>query len=264
VTEPSIGVFDSGVGGLSVLRALRATLPGANFRYVADSSHAPYGERSDRYVIERALRIARELHRQGATLLVVACNTATAVAVDTLRAAWPDMPIVGIEPGIKPALARTLNRRVGVMATRATLASERFASLLRTQCSDSTVQVHLRACDGLASAIETGELDSAEVRSAVEQHCKALRAHDVDTVVLGCTHYPFAAHQIQAAMGASVVLIDTSAAVAREVARRWQSAATGRGKLTLQTTGDASLLQAIASRWLGADHAGRTSTLHID
>ncbi len=264
MTEPSIGVFDSGVGGLSVLRALSATLPGANFRYVADSAHAPYGERSDGYVIERALCITSELRNQGATLLVVACNTATAVAVDALRATWPDMPIVGIEPGIKPALAVTRNGRVGVMATRATLASERFARLLHGQCSDSKAHVHVQACDGLAAAIESGDLESAAVRSAVEQHCQALRAQDVDTVVLGCTHYPFVAHHIQAAMGESVVLVDTGAAVAREVARRWQGAAPGRGTLTLQTTGEANMLRAIASRWLGADQARRTSSLHLD
>jgi len=264
MNEPSIGVFDSGVGGLSVLREMRSRLPRASFRYVADSAHAPYGERSDGHVIERTLRIAYELRAQGATLLVVACNTATAVAIDALRATWPDMPIVGIEPGIKPALALTRNGRIGVMATRATLASERFATLLRTQCGQSTVHVHLQACDGLAAAIESGDLDSAAVRSAVEQHCSALRAHDVDTVVLGCTHYPFAAHHIRASMGASVVLVDTGAAVAREVERRWQGDAISGATLSLQTTGDASALQDTARDWLGADQTRITSTLHLD
>ncbi len=264
MNKPSIGVFDSGVGGLSVLRALRGALPGATFRYVADSAHAPYGERSDAYVIERSLRIARELRSQGAGLLVVACNTATAAAVETLRATWPDLPIVGIEPGIKPALARTRSGRIGVMATRATLASERFAALLRAQCGDTKVQVHLQACDGLAAAIETGDIESAAVRSAVERHCMALCERDVDTVVLGCTHYPFAAHHIQAAMGPSVALVDTSAAVAREVARRWQREASSGATLSLQTTGEASVLQAIASRWLGADQARNTSSLYLE
>lgn len=264
MTESSIGVFDSGVGGLSVLRVLRSTLPGTAFRYVADSAHAPYGERSDAYVIERALRITRELRAQGTTLLVVACNTATAVAVDTLRATWPDMPIIGIEPGIKPALALTRSGRVGVMATRATLGSERFANLLRAQCSQSDVHVHLQPCDGLAAAIESGDLDSAAVRSAVMRYCDALRAHNVDTVVLGCTHYPFAAHHIQAALGESVQLVDTGAAVAREVARRWQAEPTSSAALTLQTTGNASTLQDIANRWLGADEAKNTSTLRLD
>ncbi len=264
MNQPSIGVFDSGVGGLSVLRELRSALPGAAFRYVADSAHAPYGERSDGCVTERALRIARELRNQGATLLVVACNTATAVAVNTLRATWPDVPVVGIEPGIKPALALTRSGRVGVMATRATLASTRFAALLRAQCGDSKVNVHLQACDGLAAAIETGDLDSAAVRSAVERHCTALRERDVDTVVLGCTHYPFAAHHIRAAMGTSVTLVDTGAAVAREVVRRWKGEATSCAALTLQTTGEASVLRAMASRWLGAYQAVSTSRLHLD
>ena len=264
MNEPNIGVFDSGVGGLSVLRQLQRALPRATFRYVADSAHAPYGERSDALVIERALRIVRALRSQGATLLVVACNTATAVAIDTLRATWPDMPIVGIEPGIKPALALTRSGRVGVMATRATLASARFAALLRVQCGESKVNVHLQACDGLAAAIESGDLDSTAVRSAVERHCNALRECDVDTVVLGCTHYPFAAHHILEAMGPSVVLVDTGAAVAREVKRRWPGEANPSPTLSLQTTGDAGLLQAIASRWLGADQAKSTSTLRLE
>lgn len=260
MNEPSIGVFDSGVGGLSVLRGLRSALPGTTFRYVADTAHAPYGERSDGYVTERPLRIARELRSQGATLLVVACNTAIAVAVDTLRATWPDMPIVGIEP----ALALTRSGRVGVMATRATLASARFSALLRVQCGESKVNVHLQACDGLAAAIESGDLDSAAVRSAVERHCNALRERDVDTVVLGCTHYPFAAHHIQVAMGTSVAMVDTGAAVAREVARRWKGEATSGARLTLQTTGEARMLQAVASRWLGARQARSTSGLHLN
>ena len=259
INEPSIGVFDSGVGGLSVLRALRSALPGATFRYVADSAHAPYGERSNAYVIERSLCIARELRAQGVTLLVVACNTATAAAVDTLRATWPDMPIVGIEPGIKPALALTRNGRIGVMATRATLASERFAALLRAQCSAAGVQVqvqvhiHLQACDGLAAAIERGDPDAADVRTNVALHAGALRAQGVDTVVLGCTHYPLAGHHIQAALGESVRLVDTGAAVAREVLRCWQGSPSTQPALHLQTTGDASAFGAIARRWLGAD-----------
>lgn len=264
MTEPSIGVFDSGVGGLSVLRALRSCLPGTAFRYVADSAHAPYGERSDAYIVERTLRIACELRAQGAELLVLACNTATAVAVDALRATWPDMPTVGIEPGIKPALALTQCGRVGVMATRATLASERFATLLRAQCSHSTVQVYLQACDGLAAAIESGDLDSTTVRAAIDRHCNALRALRVDTVVLGCTHYPFVAHHIQAAMGMSVQLVDTSAAVAREVVRRWRGESTPNAPLILQTSGDAGTLNDIATRWLGADQARSISTSRLE
>ena len=130
---PRIGVFDSGVGGLSVLRALHRYLPRATLLYAADSGHAPYGERDAAYVIARSRAMTAHLLSQGAQLLVVACNTATAAAIDTLRADHPALPIVGVEPGIKPAIALTRNRRVGVMATHATLASERFRRLVATQ-----------------------------------------------------------------------------------------------------------------------------------
>ena len=246
-----IGVFDSGVGGLSVLRALLDALPGAPFRYVADAAHAPYGERSDAFVIERSLHMARHLQAHGAALLVVACNTATAAAVEALRSALPDMPIVGVEPGIKPALAITRNGRIGVMATRATLASERFAALVRTQCGAAPVAVHLQACDGLAAAIERGDTDAPEVQALVLAHCRALSNRGVDTVVLGCTHYPFVTQRIQAAFGASVRLVDTGAAVARQAARLWKQAPITEAVLILQSTGDAGALQHIARVWLG-------------
>ena len=246
-----IGVFDSGVGGLSVLRALRCALPGAAFRYVADSGHGPYGERSDAFVIERSLYLAHHLLAHGAGLLVVACNTATAAAVEALRSALPDMPIVGVEPGVKPALAITRNGRIGVMATRATLASERFAALVRAQCGASPVAVHLQACDGLAAAIERGDIDAPEVRALVKSHCRVLSLRGVDTVVLGCTHYPLVAPQIQAEFGESVRLVDTGTAVARQAARLWKQPPLPEPALILQTTGDAAALQHTARRWLG-------------
>ena len=246
-----VGVFDSGVGGLSVLRALRDALPGTAFHYLADSAHAPYGERSDAFVIGRSLRLAHHLQAHGAGLLVVACNTATAAAVEALRSAFPEMPIVGVEPGIKPALAITRNGRVGVMATRATLASERFVALVRAQCGASPVTVHLQACDGLAAAIERGDTDAPDVRALIDSHCQALSSRGVDTVVLGCTHYPFVAQHIQAALGDSVRLVDTGMAVARQTARLWKQTPLPEPSLILQTTGDAAALHHIARRWLG-------------
>jgi glutamate racemase len=251
---PRIGVFDSGLGGLSVLRALREVLPGALLHYVADSAHAPYGERDDAFVIERSLRIAAHLIDHGAQLIVVACNTATALAVAALRDRWPALPIVGIEPGLKPALAATRNGRIGVMATRKTLASPRFAALLARQPSAN--RFHLQACDGLAAAIETGRIDGPEVIGLVERHGAPLHEAGVDTVVLGCTHYAFVEPAIRDVLGQGVVVIDTAQAVARRTAALagpLMDAAVASGATVttrLETTADAAHLRTVATAWL--------------
>ncbi len=250
-----VGVFDSGVGGLSVLRALREHLPGAALHYVADAGHAPYGERSDEHVVTRSRRVASHLIDGGAQFIVIACNTATAVAGQLLREAWPQTPIVGVEPGIKPALLATRNGRIGVMATRATLGSEKFRRLAAALATGEAL--HLRACDGLAAAIESGQFNNPEVLALVETHCAPLRERGVDTVVLGCTHYTFIRRQIQAAMGDAVQIIDTAEAVARHAAHSVRKTRPDAGNtpgqtplLTLQTTGDAALFQRFASTWL--------------
>ena len=247
-----IGVFDSGVGGLSVLRELREQLPTAALHYIADTAHAPYGERSDAYVIGRSRWLTTQLLDAGAAVIVVACNTATAAAIQVLRASWPNVPIVGIEPGLKPALAATRNGRVGVMATRGTLASNRFAQLVEQLGRGHSI--HLRACDGLAAAIEHGRLDDAQLVELIEQHCAPLREAQIDTVVLGCTHYAFVRHHIQAALGAHIEIIDTAAAVARHTASIASASPTKTGELVLQATGDTARLQRFVSAWLGSEH----------
>lgn len=249
---PRIGIFDSGVGGLSVLRALHGQLPGVHFHYVADSGHAPYGERSDRHVLLRSQRIAQHLFDQGSSVLVIACNTATAVAAASLRDAWPGRPIVGVEPGLKPALGLTRNGRVGVMATAATLRSAKFARLMATHAPGR--QVHPQPCPGLAAAIERGQLDDdAKLLALIERFCRPLRDAQVDTVVLGCTHYPFVREHIQAALGPHVQIVDTADAVARHAAAQFRqshgSAAEG-GSVTLETSGEPEALRRIAERWL--------------
>lgn len=254
--SPRIGIFDSGVGGLSVLRELRREWPGARLHYLADSGHAPYGERSDAHVLARSFAVASHLAGGGASIVVIACNTATAIAARALRDDWPQMPIVGVEPGIKPALAATRNGRVGVMATRGTLGSEKFKRLLNTLAPREPLCLH--ACDGLAAAIEQGFPGAAAVRLLVDRHCKPLRDAGVDTVVLGCTHYALAREQIQAALGTSVHIIDTAAAVARHAAKvareTWSSRTVSdeetKPSLLLQTTGNAEQLGRIASAWL--------------
>ncbi|WP_325479186.1 glutamate racemase [Piscinibacter sp.] len=250
---PCVGVFDSGVGGLSVLRSLRIQMPQAPLMYVADSGHAPYGERGDAYVVARSHAIASHLVAQGAVGLVIACNTATAAAVRHLRRAWPSLPVIGVEPGLKPAAALTRNGRVGVMATPGTLASERFAALVRAQPAGLTV--FAQPCPGLADLIEEGDLHAPALRSAIAEHTSALRAAGVDTVVLGCTHYAFAIRQIEEAMGPGVRIVDTADAVARHAARQLGGLLNEAAPNTvrLQTTGKAQRLRDITSAWLPFD-----------
>lgn len=248
---PSIGVFDSGLGGLSVLRALREQLPGVPLLYLADSAHAPYGDRSTEFLTERSLAIGQYLMDQGAGLLVVACNTATTQAVAALRARWPELPIVGVEPGVKPAAAATRNGRIGVLATTATVRSERFKHLVSSYAAG--LQVVAQACPGLVERIEQGDLNSPALRELVEGYCEPLRQAEVDTVVLGCTHYPFIRPLFQQALGSQVLIVDTEAAIARQAARRWSGLApeTPGGPLRLCTTGSVELMARFAATCLG-------------
>ncbi len=251
---PLVGVFDSGVGGLSVLKALHSELPAHDLLYVADSAHAPYGERTDDYISQRTHRIASHLLAEGASLLVIACNTATAVAVASLRERWPQVPIVAVEPGVKPAVALTRNGRIGVMATPATLRSEKFKHLLSAH--GAGLSVHLQPCPGLAGQIEQGIHDDPALLRLIDQFTAPLKDDQVDTVVLGCTHYPFVHAQIQQALGNEVTLVDTAEAVARQAARLLGSAGVAPGssrRVTLQTTGDPARLEELAGRWLPFD-----------
>lgn len=253
-TRLRIGVFDSGVGGLSVLQAVHRQLPEADLHYVADSGHAPYGERGDAHVLARSQRIAEHLFAQGADALVIACNTATAAAAAALRAAWPQHPLIGVEPGIKLAVERHPLGRIGVMATGGTLRSEKFQSLLTRFGVGRAIE--LRACTGLAAAIEAGELDDPALVALVQAHCAPLQAAGVDSVVLGCTHYVFVRHHIEAAMGPGVAIIDTAEAVARHVRTRCiglRAPATGRrdaASVLIETTGDVARMRRIARHWL--------------
>jgi glutamate racemase len=263
VTPPGVlrvGVFDSGVGGLSVLRSLRKELPEAALLYVADSGHAPYGEKGESFVVGRSQHIAQFLVKaQGCDMLVVACNTATAAAVHALRATYPELPIVGIEPGVKPAVSRTRNGRIGVMATEGTLKSQKFGQLVEQHRQGK--QIVAQACPGLASAIEQGDLNSAEVRACVQRHCAVLKEADVDTIVLGCTHYPFVADLVAQVMGAGVDIVDTSDAVARQAARL-AGQCQGQGQPALPSTqlwssGAPERLTQVAHAWLQLDVLAR-------
>lgn len=222
-----IGVFDSGVGGLSVLRALHRRLPSAPMVYVGDVSHAPYGERPVAEVLERCERIVGYLQECGARIIVVACNTATVTGISQLRQQWPTLTFVGVEPGIKPAAAHSRSRRIGVMTTPTTATSERLRQLITDHAAGALV--HVVPCPGLAAAIERGATHGPELLDVLRPCCDRVREADVDTLVLGCTHYPFVADTIRSLLGEGITLIDTASAIAERVASLWQTpeAATG-------------------------------------
>jgi glutamate racemase len=223
MTAAAIGVFDSGVGGLSVLKHIRAQLPHHALLYVADSGHVPYGDKTPDYIRERSLALTRFLLGEGAAAVVIACNTATAAAAATLRARF-DVPIIGMEPAVKPAVAASRSGVVGVLATVGTLESAKFAALLEQYAGD--VEIVTQACPGLVEQVEAGELDSAATRELLERYTQPLLARGADTLVLGCTHYPFLRPSIASIVGPRVTLIDTGEAVARQVVRRLPSAVT--------------------------------------
>jgi glutamate racemase len=244
-----IGVFDSGVGGFTVLRELHALLPTAPLRYLADTAYAPYGNRSPEEIRARSIAITEHLVERGATLIVVACNTATAHAIEALRARWPALPFVGTEPGIKPAVVATRNGRIGLLATPATAASARLRALIERHAGGREIVV--QGCAGIVDRIERGDLDSAELRALVNLYCEPLRRAGVDTALLGCTHYPLIEPLWQAALGPNVELLRIETAVARRAAGLWTPMADEEPTLDIETSGDPALLNAWVTGVLG-------------
>lgn len=218
--QHTIGVFDSGVGGLSVLHHIRRTLPHAHLIYVADSGHVPYGDKSPDYITRRSHALTEFLISQDAHAIVIACNTATAAAVASLRAQF-SLPIVGMEPAVKPAVAATHHGVVGVLATVGTLESARFAALLGKYAG--AVNIITQGCPGLVEQVEAGELDSPATRDLLASYALPLLARGADTLILGCTHYPFLAPLLRQIVGENIALIDTGEAVARHLKLRIQT-----------------------------------------
>jgi glutamate racemase len=275
---PHIGLFDSGIGGLSVLRALRRQLPAARCSYVADTAFTPWGDRPAGWVVARCQQLSAWLidppGGAGADLVLVACNTGTTQAIATLRARWPGVPFVGVEPGIKPAVAASHNRRVALLATTGTLGSARLRQLVDHHADDARVMQ--LPCPGLAEAIERAanpddQRASAALAAQLDTIAAQLRAADVDTVVLGCTHYPLVADALGHRLGPAVRLIDTADAVLRRVQSLLAPSPAGHAgdldlaprttggiaqaaaaPLRLLATGDVSSLQQAASCWLAA------------
>ncbi len=257
-----IGVFDSGVGGLSVLRHIAALLPAEQLLYFADSAYAPYGDKTEAEVAGRSLAIADFLVARGAKALVVACNTATIAAIRVLREAYPQLPIVGVEPGLKPGAAASRNGKVAVMATDRALAGEKFQLLHQQLSQTSAAQFLLRGCTGLADQIEFGQLDSSETTAMLRGFILPLLEQGADTLVLGCTHYPLVRPAIEAilaeANASHVILVDTGDAVARQLQRLLGAAnllapAASTGHIHAFTTASAPRLAASFQTLLGLD-----------
>lgn len=215
-----IGVFDSGVGGLSVLREIRRELPGEDLLYVADSGFAPYGDRPRDFITARAETIVEFFIGERVKAIVIACNTATVVAIQTLRSRYP-IAMVAIEPAVKPATEITRSGVIGVLATSQTLASERFSRLVESY--GKGVEILLQPCPGLMEQVEKGELDGVGTKALVTRYVSSLLDQGADTIVLGCTHYPFLLPVISAVAGPTVSIVDPSVAVARELHRRLRS-----------------------------------------
>jgi len=250
VSTGPIGVFDSGVGGLGVLAEIRALLPHEDLVYVADQAFAPYGERDLSSVRQRAFAIVGYLIDAGATMVVVACNSASAAALRELRERFPGTVFVGMEPAVKPAVGATKHGTIGVLATDATFQGELFASVVDRHARN--VAVVARACPGLAAAIE----DGTDAEGLVRQYTTDVVGRGADTIVLGCTHYSFVSDRIRAVAGEGVRVIDPAPAVARQVARlRGDGDAIRDGSTAYFTTGDANRFSDQIRRLMGTAQA---------
>lgn len=212
-----IGVFDSGLGGLSVVRAIVELMPAESLLYVADTAHCPYGVRSVDYLRERALHISAWLQGEGAKAIVVACNTATVATIATLRENFA-LPIIGIEPAIRPAAANTRSGVIGVLATATTLGSAHLAALIERHTEYH--EVVTSACPGWVEAVEAGDLDSAATQALVRASVQPLLDAGADTLVLGCTHFPFLRPLIEAVAGPGIHILETGLPVARQLQRQ--------------------------------------------
>lgn len=249
-----IGVFDSGVGGLSVLRAMRHLMPAENVIFFGDQGHVPYGPRPLEEVRAFSEGITRWLLDEGAKLIVVACNTASAAALKHLRETFPDVKFVGMEPAVKPAAEWTRSRVVGVLATPATFQGALYASVVERFASG--VEILQNTCPGLVQEIERGNLEGEETRRILESALLQMLEKNVDTVVLGCTHYPFVIPLIERIVGESVRVIDPAPSVARQAERLMdaggvRNASTSLGRVQFYTSGDAGDVESLLPKLLG-------------
>ncbi|HJS20054.1 MAG TPA: glutamate racemase [Anaerolineales bacterium] len=247
-TFSPVGIFDSGVGGLSVLRSIRAQMPEESVIYFGDQEHIPYGLRPMEQIRNFSEAITKFLFEQDAKIIVVACNTASAAALKYLREKFPDIPFVGMEPAVKPAAEYTQTGKVGVLATPATFQGALYASVVERFANG--VELLQDTCPGLVQEIESGNLDGEETRRILEDALQPMLEKNIDTVVLGCTHYPFVIPYIQEIVGESVRVIDPAPSVARQVrrvleARGLKNRSEARGVVKFCTSGDPEGLKSL-------------------
>ena len=249
-----IGIFDSGIGGISVLRAIREQMPEESVIYFGDQGHIPYGPRPMEQIRDFSEAITRFLLEQGAKIIVVACNTASAAALKYLREKFPKVQFVGMEPAVKPAAEHTQTGKVGVLATPATFQGALYASVVERFANG--VELFQNTCNGLVQQIERGNLDSPETRRILEDALLPMLEKNIDTVVLGCTHYPFVIPLIQRIVGENVRVIDPAPAVAKQTerlleAKRLRNDSGSRGNLTFYTSGDLDEFKSLLPMLLG-------------
>jgi len=255
-TNNPIGVFDSGVGGLSVLRSLQEQMPGEDIIYFGDQGHVPYGARPMEEIQKFSAGITNFLLNQGSKIIVVACNTASAAALTYLREKFPKVTFVGMEPAVKPAAEATKTGKVGVLATPATFQGALYASVVER--FGASVELLQSTCPGLVSQIEKGELDAKATRAILEDALLPMLERNIDTVVLGCTHYPFVIPLIQSIVGENVRVIDPAPAIARQTQRLLdvqglRDSSEKTGGLQIFTSGDAKVVRSVILKLLNAD-----------
>lgn len=258
-----IGIFDSGIGGLSVLREVRRQLPDEDLIYIADQAHVPYGNRSREEVFGFSAGIVRYLFKMQAKLVIIACNTASAVALADLRAKYPSLPFVGMEPAVKPAAAETSTGVVGVLATPATFQGDLYASTVERFAKG--VKIIQDTCPGLVKQIEAGRIASQETREILQRALHPMLEEGVDEIVMGCTHYPFVIPLIKEIVGEGVEVIDPAPAVARQVERLLNEYDLRKGKqgeamVSFYTTGETERLDTLLKTLLGR----KTKSIGLD
>jgi glutamate racemase len=252
-----VGVFDSGLGGLTVVRSILDTLKGAELFYIADTKHAPYGEKSTEEILQYSLTITDyfiKTHHIDA--LVIACNTATSAAIAAIRERCPQLIVIGTEPGIKPAIEQTRTGKVGVLATPATLRGEKYQQLVDTHAKTKDIELYEQACPGLVGQIEQGQIDHPKTKAMLEGWLAPMKEAEVDTIVLGCTHYPLAGEMIAHIMEHRLTLIHTGEAIAKRLlslAQKQGHINSGETTLKLLATGtiDETIVHTILGREIG-------------
>jgi len=237
-----IGVFDSGIGGLTVVKALNQVIHNSKIFYIADTKHAPYGEKTPQQILKYSLNISQYLiDKYNIDALVLACNTATAFAIEHLRKEYPKLIIIGTEPGVKPAIEQTKTGKIGVLATPATLRGDKYQNLVTSLSNKKKVTLFEQPCSGLVEQIEKGEVDSLETRELLTPWLLPMRDNDVDTIVLGCTHYPLVKDLILNILSRDIVLIDTGLAISKHLLKciiKKNHQNIGDNELNVESTGE--------------------------